>query len=362
MRKFQIMLALLSAATLPVANNTAVAANNGGAKARPMYLSLKHGAQHAVPGTPQLPQWSGSFTDRTGKQVDFTMVGGNPANTATTHVPVVLVPVIVVYDQDNGGKVFDPRRHKVSNGQSVIENVANSPLFTSNIDYIQGGTDLGTTQFLDAFQRGNFWNSVKKNPDYHLLYDATVASEPLEIHVTSGEGSVVQNPLGGGKVGTIGFGYFDGQIQSYIEVEPNTINPGVIPVFVTYNVYLTEGGCCIGGYHYAEGGAPGGQTYAFATYVDAKKSFAEDVSAIALELGEVTDDPFTSNLVNCTDTPALDVAATVGLKNVYPYTENDFTYRLPSLDFVTYFGAPKSTSVNKWYSFQGEQKRVCGGQ
>ena len=66
MRKFQIMLALLSAATLPVDGNAASAADNGGAKARPMYLSVKHGAQHATPGAPQLPQWNGSFTDRTG--------------------------------------------------------------------------------------------------------------------------------------------------------------------------------------------------------------------------------------------------------------------------------------------------------
>jgi hypothetical protein len=329
--------------------------------ARPLYLSLNHGAQHATPGTQQLPQWNGSFTDRTGKQVNFTMAGGNPANTATTHIPVVLVPVIAVYGQDNGNRVFDPGKHKVSNGQTVVENIANSPLFTSSIDYIQGGTDLGTTQFLDAFQRGNFWSAVKKNAGYHLLYDVSVG-EPLELHVTAAEGKVMQNPVGGGKIGTFGFADFDSQAQSYISVEQATINPGVIPLFVSYNVFLTEGGCCIGGYHYAESGAPGGQTYAFATYVDAKKSFAEDVSAIAVELGELTDDPFSANLVNCTDTPFLAAGATVGLKHVYPYTENNFTYRLPSLDFVTWFGAPKSTSVNKWYSFQGEQHHVCAGQ
>ena len=66
---------------------------------------------------------------------------------------VLLVPVIAVYGADNGNKTFDPRKHKVANGQSVIQNTVNSPLFTSNIDYIQGGTDLGTTQFIDAFQR-----------------------------------------------------------------------------------------------------------------------------------------------------------------------------------------------------------------
>src|SRR4051812_40261108 len=105
--------ALLSAAALPFTAASA-GAGSAGAKARPIYLSLKHPATTRTPGTAQLPQWNGGFTDRTGKQVSFTMVGGDPANTATTHVSVILVPVIAVYDVDNGNKVFDPRRHKVS--------------------------------------------------------------------------------------------------------------------------------------------------------------------------------------------------------------------------------------------------------
>jgi len=335
-----------------------VAANT----AQPRHLALAHpGAQRNVPGTPQLPQWNGSFTDRTGKQVTFTMVGGDPAKTATTHVSVILIPVIAVYGSDNGNKTFDPRKHKVANGQSVIQNTVNSPLFTSNIDYIQGGTDLGTTQFIDAFQRGNFWKSVKQNPDYHLLYDVTVGNA-LKVFVSKEDGAVIDNPLGGGKVGTFSLAKFDQYAESFVTQHDDGITAAAIPLFVTYNVYLDEGGCCVGGYHAASGGAPGGQVYAFATYVDAKKSFAEDVSAIAVELGDVTDDPFIMNGVNCTDTPNISPGATVGLKNVYPYTEDDFTYRLPSLDFVTYFGAPKSTSVNKWYSFQGEQHHACTGQ
>jgi hypothetical protein len=326
-----------------------------------MFLSLNHrGGQH-VPGTPQLPQWNGSFTDQTGQQVTFTMLGGDPAKTAATHVSVVLVPVIAVYRKDNGGRHFDPLKHKEENGQTVIENIVNSPLFTSNIDYIQGGTDLGTTQFLDAFQRGNFWNSVSKNPDYHLLYDVTVG-DAMPIHVSEAEGTVIKNPYGAGSVGTLDLQTFDQDAQSYMRSK-GAINPGVIPLFVTWNVFLSEGGdCCIGGYHTANSGPPGGQTYAFGAYIASKTSYAEDLSAVAVELGQLTDDPFGVNRVNCTNTPALDVAAGLSESDFYPYTENDYTYHLPSLEFVTYFGAPKSTSVNKWYNFQGEQKQACPGQ
>src|ERR1041385_5139365 len=108
----------------------------------------------------QLPQWNGSFTDRNGRDVNFVMLGTDPAAGAiTTHVSLVLVPVIAVYGADNGNKTFNPLKHKVSNGLTVIQNIEASPLLTSDIDFVQGGTDLGTAQFVDAFQRGNFWSS-----------------------------------------------------------------------------------------------------------------------------------------------------------------------------------------------------------
>src|SRR6202790_386100 len=51
--------------------------------------------------------------------------------------------------------------------------------------------------------------------------------------------------------------------------------------------FLTSGGgCCIGGYHSANGAQPSGQTYSHATYVDSPGSFSQDVSALSHEIGE----------------------------------------------------------------------------
>jgi hypothetical protein len=143
------------------------------------------------------------------------------------------------------------------------------------------------------------------------------------------------------------------------------INPGVLPIFITYNVFLTSGGCCIGGYHSANGSQPGGQTYSYATYVDAAGSFSQDVSALSHEIGEWMDDPFVDNHVNCTDNSIMEVGDP--LENhanygAYPYTLNGFTYNLQSLVFIGYFGAPRSTSVNSWLSFQNDEANVCPGQ
>jgi len=36
-----------------------------------------------------------------------------------------------------------------------------SPIF-KNADFNMGGTGVGTTQYIDAFQRGNFWNLIDR--------------------------------------------------------------------------------------------------------------------------------------------------------------------------------------------------------
>jgi hypothetical protein len=42
-------------------------------------------------------------------------------------------------------------------------------------------------------------------------------------------------------------------------------------------------------------------------------------------------------------------------------TVNGFTYKLQSLVFLNYFGAPRSTSLNSWLSFQNDEYFVCPG-
>jgi hypothetical protein len=143
------------------------------------------------------------------------------------------------------------------------------------------------------------------------------------------------------------------------------INPGVLPLFITYDVFLTSGGCCIGGYHNANGAQPGGQTYSHATYVDSKGSFSQDVSALSHEIGEWVDDPFADNFVHCNDNSLMengDPLENNANYGAFPYTLGGFTYNLQSLVFIGYFGAPKATSVHSWYSFQHDMSHVCPGQ
>ena len=43
----------------------------------------------------------------------------------------------------------------------------------------------------------------------------------------------------------------------------------------------------------------------------------------------------------------------------YPYAVNGFSYNLQDLVTLPYFGAPPATSVNGFFTFQGESLAVC---
>ncbi|MBV8373126.1 MAG: hypothetical protein JOY69_07675 [Candidatus Eremiobacteraeota bacterium] len=294
--------------------------------------------------TGALPTWNGSFTYN-GHTYNYTMVGANPAsNNSTTTIPVTVIPLKIVI----GKTIFSPNK-KLSIGRTVLANILDSPLFKSNVDFVQGGTDLGMTQYEDAFQRGNFWSSVSTNTNYHLILKPTVAAVQT---LKPGSLGSIGNEFGA-KVGLVPYNYMDGKIQGIVSAM--NIPPGTLPLFVTRNVYETSGGCCIGGWHNFNGT----NTYSIATYVDKPGAFSQDVSAFSHELGEWIDDPYINNGVACGILEVGDPLEGNPNYGGYPYTVNGFTYNLQDLVFLPYFGAPPSTSVNDFFTFQGEKLGVC---
>jgi hypothetical protein len=311
-----------------------------------------------------LSTWKGSFKDNHGTTRNFVMVGPDPSQSnATTTIPFEVVPVIFSYPSFNN-MVFNPKRDKYSNGQTVLKNFLVSPLVKSVVDFKSAGTDLGKTQYIDAFQRGTFWSSVQNNKNYHVVLGSPTVLKPLKITVAAGQGSVITNPFGTQKVGEYGFGAMDGQINSYIQSH-SSITPDTFVFFISHNIFLTSGGCCIGGYHYATSSSPTSQSYGYTTLVT-EHSFSQDVSAASHEIGEWMDDPFPgNNVVGCQDNSWLEVGdPEEGFSNYggVPYTVNGFTYNLQDLVYMGYFGAPKNTSVGSQFSFNNLETHVCPGQ
>jgi hypothetical protein len=306
-----------------------------------------------------LQTWNGSFNYQ-GTNYTYNMVGTAPSSNASTTVQVYVIPLKVVITRRRTKTTFDPA-HVLSNGKTVTNNTVGSPIFNSSTTYVQGGVNVGTTQYIDAFQRANFWGTVQSNPNYHLLLGGPTVLAEQTLSPPSSVGTV-GSPFGH-TAGLVDINWFDAQVQSIIS-RFSQIQPNTLPVFLTYDVYLTQGGYCIGGYHSSEGSISNPQAYAHFTYIDHPGDFAQDVSALSHEVGEWADDPLVVN-TNGNNTPCgiLEVGdPEEGDANYggFPYTLNGFTYNLQDLVTLPYFGAPTSTSVNGWLSFQGNSSLfVC---
>src|SRR5579872_3233697 len=144
---------------------------------RPMYAVVPaHLRADIAPPPASLQSWNGSFTYG-GTNYTYNMVGTAPSSNTSTTITTYVIPVKIVITSRNGSKTtFDPS-HVLSNGNTVTTNTTKSPIFDSTTTYDQGGVNVGTTQYIDAFQRANFWGTVKSAPNYHLLLGQTVLAE-----------------------------------------------------------------------------------------------------------------------------------------------------------------------------------------
>jgi hypothetical protein len=326
-------------------------------KARYAVIPAHAGAspESAIFPAGSLATWNGSFTYNSATY-NYNMVGTAPSTNVSTSIPTVIIPIkIVISGSGKKTTTYDPLT-KLSSGRTIVSNTTASPIFDATTTYVQGGVNVGTTQYIDAYQRANFWGTVQSNTNYHLLLGGptVLAEQTLSPSRTYGRTGVAF----GFTAGLVDINWFDLQVNSLIT--KLKITPNQFPIFLTYDVYLTQGGqCCIGGYH----SATGAQAYAQATYVDHVGAFSQDVSALSHEVGEWADDPLVVN-PNGNNTPCgilevgdpLEGDANYG---AYPYTVNGFQYNLQDLVTLPYFGAPPSTSVNNFFTFQGLGLTVC---
>jgi len=317
---------------------------------RPMFTRLKptlHTPKNAIEaaGTP-LQTWNGSFTFNN-TTYHYNMVGTPPSSTSPASVAVVIIPVKIVLSNRT---TFDPA--------GIISNVTGSPIFNSGVDFTSGGVDFGKTQYIDAFQRANFYGVGHAGFGIHLNPVTVLGEQTLNVPKRSGSTGVVF----GFNAGLVDINYFDSQLHTLLANLGITSNE--FPIFITRDVYLLQNRqCCIGGYHSATGVVGSAQSYAHATYVDHAGAFAQDVSALSHEVGEWVDDPLVNNSGNPTPCGgSLEVGDPLENNSNFggfPYTLNGFTYNLQDLVTLPYFGASSTTSVNDEFTFQGESLAVC---
>jgi hypothetical protein len=324
--------------------------------AKPMFVTIPAPnlkAGEAPQGT-QVPLWSGSFVFNQ-QTFNFTMVGTAPTQgSVTSSIPLVIIPIKFAFSD---GTKLSASQTVCGDVKNTKYRVKNSPLL-KNTTFTPGGTNVGKTQYEDAFQRANFWNTVSTTaPNYHVLF-GPVSFKPLQTINVGANGSTVAGPCA--RIGEVDINFFDNIAQGL--VSSLGIPATSLPLFLDYNTFWTQGGgCCVLGYHFV---TPANHTYSVAAYTDPGifNVPIEDIHALSHELGEWMDDPFGNNIVpawghvgqvgGCQSNlevgdPVTGNAFTVTTGGAFP-----FTYHPEDLVFFPWFARIKpSTSVNGWFTF-----------
>lgn len=322
----------------------------------PIYVHPRPSFDDAAfaPSSTPLQTWNGTFTYE-GHTNNFVMVGTDPSKTnVTTSISVLIIPIKLGIKGSSGVTYFDPLT-KQSNGNTAVQNIVNSPLF-QNQDYNQGGVDVGNTQYEDAFQRANFWSDVMTNSDYHVVFNKPTVLPEYTFVIPSQYGSIGNDF--GVQVAQVDYNWFISQVPAEL-AKLKQVQPNVLPIIIAYNTYWTSGPYIVGGWHDAYGNSNSPQTYSVSTYIDATSAFASDISALSHELGEWMDDPYVDNtqgacggILEVGD--PLENETAPHLYGDYLYTLNNYTYHVQDLVLLKYFGQTPATSVNSYWTFQGQ--------
>jgi hypothetical protein len=299
------------------------------------------------------------------------MVGVSPFSnpSATTIIPTQIVPLIVIM---SSGATFDPTAPDPCaaaplSGTSDLVLFQQSPIFLNHA-YTINGVNVGTTQYIDAFQQANFWSLVG-GKSYHTLLSTTTLN-PITVHVPAGSGTIMIPGTSRrcGNLGLMEINWFDNFVTGTLipSLSAQGVNPTTFPIFVLSNVVLYDTSarnCCITGYHGAFGLSP--QTYAVGEF-DTTGAFgaqSEDTSSLSHEVGEWLDDPLATN-----PTPSWgDVGQVSGdcqesLEVADPLTDmnfpdvtmpNGYTYHLQELAFFSWFFGSPSLGAGGLFSNNG---------
>jgi hypothetical protein len=285
----------------------------------------------------------------------------------STSVKTILIPVKFTFTSF-GNYVADPTvaGPPCAPVGTPLARTQGSPVF-QNITLKVGTTNLGTGQYIDLFQRAEFWNYTKPgglNPGYHVKLAPVTTLAKVSINVSGG--NVVSVTCG--KIAELSIAAWDGYVQGTLfpMLKAKGVNPTTFPIFLFTNVVLTDNGsCCILGYHGAFNNAGTFQTYSTSDF-DSSKAFTgtADVSVLTHEVGEWMDDPSGANPTP----PWGHIGQVTGCQNnlevgdplsgtIKPVNVGTKTFHVQDLAFLSWFyQQPTSIGANGWYSLYGTFK------
>jgi hypothetical protein len=372
----------------------------GDAESDSLNISTKSYPADVYSPLKSLPIWTFDVkASRDGHHHLGTMVGHDPfKNPGTDKIPTYIVPIVyrthtVATSWDPNTGVFTTQPGETTSDPTTPDNTCmaspnnvplkvaeQSPIFMP-AHFVFGGTDVGTTQYLDAFQRASFWQALGKNANkYHVLLNPVETVQPVYLDVPPNEGLAITDPnffvpYGGpsfcAPLTLIDFNWSDSYINGTLlpQLGEVGVDASTFPIFLSYNAvwgspvsnFYT---CCAIGYHSLTGYPIDTQTYGVADF-DSTTFFGTITNAAVLahEVGEWINDPHVSN----NTVPWGNVGQVVGFCDEYfevgdPLTgtsippvlmPNGYSYSLQELAFFSWFSGSPSVGANGWFSNNG---------
>ena len=305
-------------------------------------------ADPAQPSATGLPTWEGKFTYKN-KSYHYTMVGSAPSTGTSTTVPVYIVPLKLTFSD---GSVFDATTDMINEPYSATEAIIASPIFQS-APFVEGSVNVGTTQYIDAFMRANFWDTVSVNTGYHMLVGNPTVLPVQSYTVPKNQGSTFVGPVPPYLRATLDQGFIDKNITPEVFKAFPQITPATFTIFLTYNVF--PGGAY--GYHDVYGNsASTGLTYTYVSYLEPYTQLIDaDISTLAHEVAEWTDDPYINNETPC---GILEVGDPLN-DAIFEINLNGMVWHPQDLCMIGYFYQTPVPSVNGWLTFKNTYNKPC---
>jgi hypothetical protein len=343
----------------------------------------------AAASVSSVPLWdyTGQFASRDGNTYGGTMVGRSPFfhGARTTNINTILVPVKVTF-QDTG-TAFDPGKTDhicLPNGTVTATSLTQQSPILMPANFTMNGVNEGSTQYVDAFLRASFFEAVNPTGNsFHTLLNLT-ATVTASTSIPAASGGTYSVPCG--HLGVMDVNAFDNIVQNTLlpALASKGVGPANIPIFLLYNVVMSDGppnlgltNCCILGYHSGITSPSNIQLYSVADY-DSSQAFGGtpsgnwDTAVLSHETDELINDPLGTNATpswghvgqvsGCQNN--LEVGDPLSGTFFPPVTmPNGITYDLQELAFYSwFFGSPSIGAGGKFSdngTFTSDAGPIC---
>lgn len=304
------------------------------------------------------------------------MVGRSPffnGHRATT-VRTFLIPVKFTFPNSD---VYDPTTNDgcTPTGTTVLSLNSASPIFKNAASaYTMNGVNVGTTQYIDAFERANFWSNVSGTPYHTMLSSTPIVTAVQNVTVPNGDAEESFN-TGCRKFGAVELSWWDPSLVGGIGLgeagtvlanvaASNGVSPSDFAIFIFNSVLLSFSGSPVAsGYHnafFTGGGAGPLQTYAVTDF-DTSMLIGGDIETLSHEIGEWMDDPLGTNptpswghvgqVSRCQNN--LEVGDPLSGTDFPTVTLGGFMYHPQELAFFSWFYGSPSIGAGGQYSDNG---------